>query len=76
MTGMDGFLGDGTAGMLFPVGDIHSMIEGCLSILTNPGLALEMGKAGRKRVVEQYHEDIIVDRYEQLYRDVIRDISS
>ena len=74
-SGMDGFLGDGTAGILFPVGDIHSMIEGCLRILNNPGLALEMGKAGRKRVVEQYHEDIIVDRYERLYRDVIRDTS-
>ena len=52
------------------------MIDGCLRILNNPGLALKMGKAGRKRVVEKYHEDIIVDRYEQLYRDVIRDTSS
>ena len=74
-SGMDGFLGDGAAGMLFPVGDIHSMAEGCLKVLNNPGLALKMGKAGRKRVVEQYHEDIIVDRYEQLYRDVIHDTS-
>jgi len=72
-SGMEEFLGDGVAGTLFQVGDIPAMIEGCLKILDNPDLAREMGEKGRKRVLEKYHEDFIIDRYEQLYRNVIRD---
>ena len=70
-SGMDSFLGDGAAGMLFRVGNIASMVEGCIRILENPDLARRMGEAGRKRAIEQYHQDIIVGRYEQLYREVL-----
>ena len=70
-SGMDSFLGDGAAGMLFPVGNVASMVEGCIRILDNPDLARRMGEAGRKRAIEQYHQDIIVGRYEQLYREVL-----
>jgi len=70
-SGMDSFLGDGAAGMLFPVGNVSSMVEGCIRILENPDLARRMGEAGRKRAIEQYHQDIIVGRYEQLYREVL-----
>ena len=70
-SGMDSFLGDGAAGMLFPVGNVSSMVEGCIRILDNPDLARRMGEAGRKRAIEQYHQDIIVGQYEQLYREVL-----
>ena len=70
-SGMDGFLGDGTAGMLFPVGDVDAMIDGCVRILEDPGLSKAMGERGRKRVIEEYHEDRIVELYEELYRDVL-----
>ena len=70
-SGMDGFLGDGAAGMLFPVGDVGAMTDGCVKILENPGLAKRMGKRGRKRVIEEYHEDSIVERYEELYEKVL-----
>ncbi|MBN1291500.1 MAG: N-acetyl-alpha-D-glucosaminyl L-malate synthase BshA [Candidatus Latescibacteria bacterium] len=71
-SGMDSFLGDGTAGKLYPVGDITSMVEGCLKILTDPQLAKKMGKRGRERVIHDYHQDKIVSRYEKLYEDLIR----
>ena len=70
-SGMDGFLGDGAAGMLFPVGDVDAMIDGCVRILENPDLAKLMGERGRKRVIEEYHEDSIVERYEELYEKVV-----
>ena len=72
-SGMEGFLGDGAAGLLFPVGDISAMVDGCLRILGNPELAKKMGKQGRARVIEEYHVDKIVDRYEALYRAVLRE---
>jgi L-malate glycosyltransferase len=70
-SGMDEFLGDNTAGMLFPVGDVTGMTEGCLCILTDPSLAEKMGQAGRKKAVDEYNEDMIVDRYEELYRNIL-----
>ena len=68
---MDSFLGEGTAGMLFSVGDVPAMVEGCLRILENSDLLEEMGRRGRERVIGQYHEDIVVPQYEKLYGDVI-----
>ena len=70
-SGMEGFLGDGVAGSLFPVGDVPAMVDGCMRILDDDDLARSMGKAGRKRVMEDYHEDVIVEQYEELYRSVI-----
>jgi glycosyltransferase involved in cell wall biosynthesis len=65
---MDDFLGDGTAGLLFPVGATDLMIEGCIKIFENDALARRMGEAGRKRACEEYHQDTIVSRYEDLYK--------
>ncbi len=69
--GMDSFLGDNTAGFLYPVGDIHGMADGCVTILTDEKLAEKMGIQGRKRAIKDYNVDSIVDEYEKLYRDVI-----
>lgn len=66
-SGMEEFLGDGAAGMLFEVGDIPAITEGCLAILGDPDRAKAMGRAGRRRVEKQYAEDKITTRYEDLY---------
>ena len=65
------FLGDNSAGFLYNVGDVPAMIEGCIRILEDSELASEMGDKGRKRAIEHYNEDIIVGKYENLYRRVI-----
>ncbi len=70
-SGMDEFLGDGKAGMLFPPGDISAMADGCLRILENPDVARETGAWGRARAEEQYQEDIVVSRYVELYERMI-----
>ena len=70
-SGMDEFLGAGAVGMLFTVGDIPSIAEGCVSILTDPGLARRMGGAGRERAITDYCEELITERYVELYRSVI-----
>lgn len=70
-SGMDEFLGDGEAGLLFDVGDIPSMIDGCVQLLNNPEQAHEMGKRGRERAVKQYNENYVIDMYEDLYRRMI-----
>jgi len=67
-SGMDEFIGDGDAGLLYEVGDIEGMIEGCVRILKDRELAKKMGERGRRRVVEQYSEDKVIGRYLDLYR--------
>lgn len=70
-SGMNEFLGDGRAGLLFDVGDIPSMVEGCIQILTNPEKASKMGKSGRERAIKYYSKEHVVGLYEDLYRRVI-----
>ncbi|MFC1540909.1 N-acetyl-alpha-D-glucosaminyl L-malate synthase BshA [Candidatus Latescibacterota bacterium] len=70
-SGMDDFLGDSTAGFLYPIGDVDGMIDGCLKILGNPGYGKEMGVNGRKRAIEKYNVNHIVSIYEQLYKNVV-----
>ncbi len=70
-SGMDEFIGDNSGGFLYPVGDVHAMIDGCLAILGNADLANEMGKKGREHVINNYNTDLIIDKYEDLYRRLV-----
>ena len=70
-SGMDEFLGDGEAGLLFGVGDIPGMVDGCVQILEDPELARSMGKKGREQAVNSYSEEQIIGVYEDLYRRVL-----
>jgi L-malate glycosyltransferase len=70
-SGMDEFLGDGAAGLLFTVGDIASTVEGCIGILSDPERSRRMGMEGRKRAIEEYREEIITERYVEMYRSVL-----
>jgi L-malate glycosyltransferase len=67
-SGMDEYLGDGKAGLLFPVGDIEAMIGGVLKILCNDNISSKMGENGRKRAIEDFHVDKIVGKYEEVYK--------
>jgi glycosyltransferase involved in cell wall biosynthesis len=69
-SGMNEFLGDGAAGLLFTVGDIPFIAEGCVRILTDPGLSRRMSRAGRERAIAEYRVELITERYVELYRSV------
>src|SRR5262249_10471398 len=64
---------DGIDGFLHNVGDVEAMADGCLSILGNPGLREEMGKAARDRATHEFCASKIVLRYEDLYRRTIEE---
>lgn len=69
-SGMEEFLGDGNAGLLYTVGDIDEMVENCVRILKNPDLGREMGQAGRNRAKERYSDDRITQQYIELYERI------
>jgi N-acetyl-alpha-D-glucosaminyl L-malate synthase BshA len=62
---------DGIEGYLVEVGDVDTMAERCLRILTEPGRLVEMGKAARRRASDKFCSTKIIPLYEDLYRRVI-----
>lgn len=45
---------DGETGLLIPVGDVEKGVEALGALIENESLRLEMGKAGRSRVLKEY----------------------
>ncbi len=58
----------GKDGYLAKVGDLDTMAEYCLKILTNNGLAEKMGREARMRVLEKFATEKVVPRYVSLYQ--------
>ncbi len=58
----------GKDGYLAKVGDLETMAEYCLKILTNDGLAEKMGKQARMRVLEKFTTEKVVPQYLSLYQ--------
>jgi N-acetyl-alpha-D-glucosaminyl L-malate synthase BshA len=61
----------GVSGCLEPVDDVDAFVRAVLSILEHPTAARRMGRAGRKRAIERFHVDRVVDRYRAVYEDLV-----
>lgn len=59
----------GNNGFLFPVGDTEALVAGLLALAARP-VAEAMGKAARIAVEARFSEKSMVDRYEEILRDV------
>ncbi|MGS0763274.1 glycosyltransferase [Syntrophomonas curvata] len=59
-------LADG-AGIFYQVGNIGELRNAMQYIIDNPEVAQEMGKAGRKQVLDQYELGKIIQMHEELY---------
>jgi N-acetyl-alpha-D-glucosaminyl L-malate synthase BshA len=62
---------DGECGYLTEVGDTDQMAARILQLLNDPDQAQAMGRAGRNRANELFHQDKIVAQYEALYEEVL-----
>ena len=49
------------------------MTKYAVDILSNDELATQMGQQGRKRVLEHFDKDAIIDQYEVLYKSLFTD---
>ena len=61
----------GVTGYLCEVGDIETMAEHAICLLTSPDWSREMGRRGRERALALFGRDRIESEYESLYRDVL-----
>ena len=71
--GLPEVIRDGVEGYLVEVGDVDTMAERALRILTEPGRREQMGKAARQRASDKFCSTKIIPLYEQLYRRVIEE---
>ncbi len=58
-------------GILVDPGDEYALAEAIFSLLEDEGLRNELGKNGRKAVEERYSWDIIVEKIEKLYQEIL-----
>jgi N-acetyl-alpha-D-glucosaminyl L-malate synthase BshA len=61
---------DGVSGLLVTPGDSGELARALESLLSDNGRRLAMGEAARRRARERFSADVIVPRYEALYRRV------
>lgn len=61
----------GETGFLAPVGDVPAMADWSIEVLADSDRHRRISEAARRRAVEQFDRDPVVDRYENLYRQVL-----
>lgn len=66
--GIPDILDHGRAGVLTPVGDRRALADAMIRVAGDPGLRATLAAAGRERALTSYSEDVMVSRYEMLYR--------
>ncbi|MDI6814526.1 MAG: glycosyltransferase [Dehalococcoidales bacterium] len=62
---------DGETGMLVKPKDVDGLVKGIETIIDNPLSGKKMGEAGRRRMEEKYSWEIICDKLEKAYQEVI-----
>ena len=73
--GIPELMAPGATGVLAPAGDAGALARAVESLLDDPERRRAMGEAGRRRAWEYFSADVIVPRYEDLYRRVCRRVS-
>jgi len=59
---------DGETGFLCPVGDVDGMAAAAMKLLTDDDLHRRFAAASRRRAVEEFSQDGVVQRYRSIYQ--------
>ncbi|MFQ5754450.1 MAG: N-acetyl-alpha-D-glucosaminyl L-malate synthase BshA, partial [bacterium] len=62
---------DGETGFLLPVGEIASMAEKALELLSDAEMHAAFGKRARERAVRCFDSQLIIPKYEAFYEEVL-----
>ena len=60
----------GHSGIIVPLASPTALAQAQLRLLRDPALRTEMGEAGLRRVEGHYRQDVLLARYEQIYREL------
>ena len=61
---------DNVSGLLIPSDDADALARAVENLIQDPKRRLEMGQAAQRRARERFSAEVIVPRYEALYRRV------
>jgi N-acetyl-alpha-D-glucosaminyl L-malate synthase BshA len=61
---------DKVTGMMVPAGDADALAQALETLIREPGRRIALGSAARQRAEEHFSAEVIVPRYEALYRRV------
>jgi rhamnosyl/mannosyltransferase len=62
----------GATGFIVPPRDPAALARAIRVILANPALAHRLGAAGKQRAQGEFRAEVMVERHEQVYEDVVR----
>ena len=65
---------DGQEGFLIKPGDVQALAERMTLLNNDKKLRQEMGRAGRRRVEENYSMDVMVERIMKVYREILDEV--
>lgn len=71
--GVPELIDDGVNGLLFDVGDVDSMAEGAISILSDPELLERMSTAARCTAQDHFCASRIIPLYERYYERIVEE---
>ena len=71
--GVPELIDDGVNGLLFEVGDVDSMAEGAISILSDPALLERMSTASRRTAQDHFCASRIIPLYERYYERIVNE---
>lgn len=72
VAGVSEMVEHGVTGLLVKAGDPHLLAQAILRLMDNPGLAAQMGRAGRQRVERDFSVERMVAETTALYDDLLR----
>lgn len=72
--GTQNMIQDGITGYLINVGDYKSLANRVINLLIDDKKAIQMGQEGKKRISKYFNEDVIVRKFESVYREVLQNI--
>lgn len=73
IAGIPEVIGDGQHGLLTPERDPQALAAAVARLLEQPDLAARLGQAARRRVLQELTWDTAAERFEQIYRQALRD---
>ena len=68
---MPELIDDGETGLLYEVGDVASMAQGALSLLSERARLNTMREAGRKTAQKRFCASLVVPQYVKFYEHVL-----
>lgn len=67
---------DGSNGLLVPVQDVAALADALQSLVQDPELRQRMGRAGRRRVENEFTAELLVGQQLDIYRELKANLSS